>query len=133
VTVQLNMRPHPRAEVEYRIDNDIIDAIEPVQGSNRIIEQRAQQLLAIWHFSARDSVRAIWQDAWTRRSPSLWLQPVSAHEDQGTISLVYGHRRGIGTSFYIGTTFSRTRDLDLGGRTYQAEVFAKGSIAFDVL
>jgi hypothetical protein len=127
------MRPHPRAEVEYRIDNDIIDAIEPVEGSNRIIHQRAQQLLSIWHFTARDSVRVIWQEAWTRRSPSLWTQPVSGHEDQSTFSVVYGHRRGIGTNFYLGATFSRTRDLDLGGRSYQAEVFAKGSISFDVL
>jgi hypothetical protein len=132
-TVQLNMRPHPRAEVEYRIDNDIIDAIESVEGSNRIIHQRAQQLLSIWHFSARDSARVIWQEAWTRRSPSLWAQPVSAHEDQTTVSVVYGHRRGIGTNFYLGATFSRTRDLDLGGRAYQAEVFAKASLALDLL
>jgi len=47
--------------------------------------------------------------------------------------VVYGHRRGIGTSFYIGATFGRSRDPDAGFRTYQTEVFAKGSWTFDVL
>lgn len=133
VTVQASLRPHPRLELEYRIDNDTIDSLDAVEGSKRILQQRAQQALGIWHFTARDSVRVIWQESWTRRAPSLWSQPVGAREDGNTVSVVYGHRRGIGTSFYIGATWSRTRDLDLGLRTYQAEVFAKGSWAFDVL
>jgi hypothetical protein len=102
-----NLRPHSRAEVEYRLDNDVIDSREPVQGSKRILTQRVQQLLAIWHFSARD--------------------------DTTTVSLVYGHRRGIGTTFYVGMNFSRTRDPDAGVRSYQAEAFAKASWTFEVL
>ena len=133
VTVQANLRPHPRAEVEYRIDNDTIDAYESVPGSRRIITQRVQQVLALWHFSARDSVRTIWQAMSVRRAPSLWEESVSAREDSKTISVVYGHRRGIGTSFYLGATFSRARDPDEGIRRHQAEVFAKGSWTFDLL
>jgi len=57
-TVQANLRPHPRAEIEYRIDSDNIDSRERVEGSDRILLQRVQQLLAIWHLSARDSIRA---------------------------------------------------------------------------
>ncbi len=133
VTVQANLRPHPRAEVEYRIDNDTIDAYESPPGSNRIITQRVQQILALWHFSARDSVRTIWQAMSIRRAPSLWEDPVSARDDSQTISVVYGHRRGIGTSFYLGATFSRARDPDAGIRRHQAEVFAKGSWTFDLL
>ena len=133
VTVQANLRPHARAELEYRIDNDHIDALEDVAGSKRIITQRAQQLLALWHFSPRDSVRLIWQEAWIRRAPSLWEQPVSSREDNTTVSLVYGHRRGIGTTFYVGATWTRALDADAGLKRYQAEVFAKGSWAFDVL
>jgi hypothetical protein len=132
-TFQANLRPHQRAEVEYRIDNDTIDSREPVAGSKRIITQRVQQLLAIWHFTARDSLRTIWQSTFTRRAPSLWEQPVSARENSETISLVYGHRRGIGTSFYVGATYGRGREPDAAYRHYQAEVFAKASWAFSIL
>ncbi len=132
-TVQANIRPHVRAEVEYRIDNDFIDSLEPVEGSKRILAQRVQQVLAIWHFSARDSLRTIYQSTAIRRAPSLWERPVSARENSETISVVYGHRRGIGTSFYVGASFGRSRDADAGVKSYSAEVFAKGSWAFDVL
>jgi hypothetical protein len=90
-------------------------------------------LLALWHFSARDSVRTIWQAVATRRAPSLWQQPVSNRDNSETVSVVYGHRRGIGTTFYLGTNFSRIRDPDAGIKSYQVEVFVKGSWAFDVL
>ena len=128
-----NMRPHARAEVEYRIENDVIDSKQDVAGSKRIILQRAQQMLALWHFSARDSVRTIMQHSSVRRAPSLWEFPVSAREKSSTVSIVYGHRRGIGTSFYVGATFGRARDADSGVRRDVAEVFAKGSITFDLL
>ena len=130
---QASVRPHPRAEVEYRVDDDTIDSRESVEGSKRIVGQRVQQMLGIWHFSAQDSLRAIWQAASVRRAPSLWQQPVSARENTETISLVYGHRRGLGATFYLGATFARTRDPDAGVRRYQSEIFAKGSWTFDVL
>lgn len=132
-TFQANLRPHPRAEVEYRIDNDHIDSREPVEGSKRIIQQRIQQLLTVWHFTARDSVRTIWQDTRFKRAPSLWQAAVAPADDSATLSVVYGHRRGIGTSFYLGATFSRERVPGLGFKRYQAEVFAKASWTFDVL
>ena len=111
----------------------MIDSREPVEGSKRIVEQRIQQVLGIWHFSARDSLRLIWQASDVRRSPSLWLQPVSAHERTETVSLVYGHRRGLGATFYLGANFARTRDADAGVRKDQSEVFAKASWTFDML
>ena len=132
-TLQLSLRPHARAEVEYRIDNDYVDSIEPVEGSRRIIGQRVQQLLALWHFGARDSLRAIWQAVAVRRAPSLWEQPVAAHEDTRTVSLVYGHYYRIGTTFYLGATASRTRVPDAGVRGDHLEVFAKGSWSLDLL
>ena len=133
VGFQASVRPHVRAEVEYRLENDVIDAKEPVQGARRILYQRAQQLLALWHFSARDSVRVILQEAAVRRDPALWQSPVSAKENSSTLSLVYGHRRGIGTTFYVGATLGRTRDPDGGLHRDVAEVFVKGSMSFDLL
>lgn len=132
-SVQANVRPHPRLELEYHIENDTVDMIEQVAGSRRVLLQRAQQVLAIWHFSARDSLRTIWQEATTRRAPSLWEAPVSARDTSDTLSIVYGHRRGIGTTLYVGATLARSRDLDAGARTRQSEIFVKGSWAFDVL
>src|SRR5690606_16195916 len=67
-TIQATLRPHPRAELEYRIDDDTVDSLEDVEGSKRIVAQRVQQLLAIWHLGPRDSVRAIWQKSSTRRA-----------------------------------------------------------------
>ena len=126
---QASLRPHPRAEVEYRIDTDFIDSRQVAQ---RIILQRIQQLLAIWHFSARDSVRTIVQSVDVRRTPSLWEQRVPAREDSETVSIVYGHRRGIAAAFYLGASISRNRVPDAGVGTRQAEVFAKASWMFDV-
>jgi hypothetical protein len=68
-----------------------------------------------------------------RRAPSLREQPVSARENSETVSIVYGHRRGIGTNFYVGATFARSRDPDAGLKHLQTEIFAKASWAFDVL
>jgi hypothetical protein len=130
LSVQANVRPHARAEVEYRIDNDFIDTRE---SSQRILTQRVQQLLAIWHFSARDSLRTTYQSVAIRRAPSLWEQPVSARENSETVSVVYGHRRGIGTNFYVGATSARNRDPGAALKHLQTEFFAKASWAFDVL
>ena len=132
-SIQANVRPHQRMEVEYRIDDDFIDRIEPVEGSKRILTQRVQQLLAIWHFSAKDSVRGIYQSVALRRSPSQYEVPVPARDSSETISLVYGHRHAIGTSFYVGATFSRNRDADLALKHLQTELFAKASWAFEAL
>jgi hypothetical protein len=130
---QASLRPHERAEIEYRIDDDHIDSKEPVEGSKRIITQRAQQVLALWHFTAQDSVRTIWQAQSVRRAPSLWEDPVTAREDNKTLSVVYGYRRGIGASFYLGASINRTRDLQAGDKRHVAEVFAKAAWTFDML
>ena len=130
---QASLKPHPRAEVEYRLDNDVIDSREPVVGSKRIVRQRAQELVGIWHLTARDSVRAILQAASVYRTPALWVQAVSGYERSETVSLVYGHRRGLGATFYVGATHSRLRDPDAGMRRELSEVFVKGSWTFHVL
>ncbi len=90
-------------------------------------------MIAIWHFTARDSLRAIWQESSTRRAASLWQQPVSARDNSDTLSIVYGHRRGIGATLYVGATVGRVRDPEAGVRTRQSEIFVKGSWTFDVL
>ena len=131
--VRANFRPHPRAELEFSFDNDIIDAREEVEGSRRILHQRVQQLLAIWHFTARDSLRTIWQSASVRRTPSLWEEPVSPKEKSDALWLVFSHRRGLSSAFHVGASHARTRDPAAGVKRDQSEVFAKWSWTFDVL
>ncbi len=128
-----NVRPHRRMEVEYRLDDDTVDSHDPVEGSRRIIHQRSQQLLAIWHFTARDSLRTIWQSGWVKRAASLWSAPVPHREKSDTLSLVYGHRQGIGFTVYVGATVGRSLEADSGAKRRQAEVFAKGAWTLDVL
>ena len=78
-------------------------------------------------------MRAILQRATVRRAPALWESAVSAREDSSTVSVVYGHRRGIGTTFYVGATFGRQREPDARLERDVAEVFVKGSWTFDLL
>jgi hypothetical protein len=132
-SLQVSLRPHPRAEIEYRIDDDYVDSDGPVEGSRRIIAERAQQLLALWHFSAKDSLRAILQASAVRRAASLWEEPAPHFERTRTVSLVYAHYERIGTTFHLGATASRTRVPDSGVHVETVEVFAKGSWRFDLL
>ena len=58
VTVQASLRPHPRAELEYRIDNDTIDSIEAGRGLEA--HHHASARSRCWRSGtsrARDSVR----------------------------------------------------------------------------
>jgi hypothetical protein len=58
---------------------------------------------------------------------------VAARENYDTVSLVYGHRPAINTNFYVGMNWTRTRIPDDTTKSYQAEFFAKGSLAFEFL
>ena len=132
IGVQASVRPHARAELEYRLDDDVIDSKEPVEGPKRIVHQRIQQLIGIWHFSARDSLRLILQSSDVKRTPALWEEPVSSREKTETVSVVFGHRRGLGASLYLGANYARIRDPDSGIRTDLSEVFAKAAWTFNV-
>jgi Domain of unknown function (DUF5916) len=127
------IRISDRWEIEPRIDNSVIDSIEAVSnGSKRILQERAVQLKSVYHFSARDTLRLIAQYNGVRRSPSLYQSSVSPFEKSEIASIVYGHRRGLGTNFYLGVTQSRTIDPANGVTRRQGEVFAKWSWAFDL-
>jgi hypothetical protein len=101
-------------------------------GSKRILQERAVQLKSVYHFSARDTLRLIAQYSGVRRSPSLYQTSVSPFEKSEIASVVYGHRRGLGTNFYLGVTQSRTIDPASRTTRRQGEIFAKWSWAFDL-
>ncbi len=132
VTALANMRLTDRWELEPRIDNAVLTAKEPQLGANRILLERAVQLKSVYHLSARDTLRFIGQYSGVRRAPSLFQTAVSPFEKSETASLVYGHRRGLGTSFYLGATVSRSLEPSVKFSRRQSEVFAKWSWAFDL-
>jgi Domain of unknown function (DUF5916) len=127
------IRISDRWEIEPRIDNSVINSLEPVSfGSRRILQERAVQLKSVYHFSARDTLRLIAQYNSVRRSPSLYQTSVSPFEKSEIASVVYGHQRGLGTNFYLGVTQSRTIDPASRTTRRQGEIFAKWSWAFDL-
>jgi hypothetical protein len=122
-----------RWEIEPRIDNGVLTSKESVPGSNRILQERAVQVKSVYHLSPRDTLRLIGQYNAVRRAPSLFdVAGVSPFEKTETLSLVYGHRRGLGTNFYVGATASRSLEPSAGFRRRQSEIFAKWSWAFDL-
>jgi hypothetical protein len=126
------IRLSDRWELEPRIENSVLDNKRTAPGSNRILLERAVQLKAVYHFSSRDTLRFIGQYNAVRRAPSLFESSVSPFEKTETVSLVYGHRRGLGTKFYVGATASRTLDPGAKFTRKQSEIFAQWSWAFDL-
>ncbi len=136
-----SVRLSDRWEIESRIDNAVINSIEPVAfGSNRILLERAVQLKSVYHFTARDTLRIIGQHNSTRRAPSLFKNvgqnsgqsQVSPFDKNEVASVVYSHRRGLGTNFYVGYTQSRTVNPANAYERKQNEFFVKWSLAFDL-
>ena len=121
------IRPHNRIEIEPRIDDAWVDSLDSVEGSKRIIHERALQLLGIYHVTPRDSARVIWQRGFVRRAPSLYVNPVQPIERNQTVSLVYAHRRSLNATIYIGATVGRVQEPDAAYQRDQKEIFAKVS------
>jgi hypothetical protein len=121
------LRPHNRIEIEPRIDDAWVDSRENVEGNKRIIHERAMQIVGIYHVTAQDSARVIWQRGFVRRSPSLYTSAVQPIERNQTVSLVYAHRRSLNATVYLGATVGRVQEPDSGFQRDQKEIFAKVS------
>lgn len=125
------LRPHPRVEIEPRIDDATIDSDEPASRGQRILHERATQLLGIYHLSAQDSLRLIWQQGFVKRNASLWSSPVSAAEHNRTASVVYAHRPSLNTSIYVGATLGRNESTNTPNAARTRELFVKVSAPLD--
>jgi hypothetical protein len=113
VKASARLRPLAWLELEPRLDLAWL-----ARDGQRRYRESAGQLLAIWHFDARHSLRLIAQ----RRS--LWrsAEPgVGAADEAGdTASLTYAWRRSAGTRLYVGAARERER-----GAPTSTEVFVK--------
>jgi hypothetical protein len=133
VGMNATIRLFNRWELQPRIDESVINIDGEVPGSKRVIHERAFQLTSIYHLSARDSVRLIGQYNGVRRAPTLYeSRKVTPFDKTEVISLVYGHRRGLGTNFYLGATSSRAIEPAATYTRRINEIFIKASYAFDL-
>ncbi|MDN3576020.1 DUF5916 domain-containing protein [Chitinimonas viridis] len=123
VSLFARMRLHERLEVEQTLDKVWVDG-GPVT-KERAYSELAYQWNSIWHFTARDTARFIWQHAKVERNPIAYMGAVNRDDTRNTWSLVYTHQQGLGKAVYLGATLADTRDD--GGKRKQNELFVKGS------
>jgi hypothetical protein len=101
------LRPLAALELEPRLNLAWLG-----DGGERRYRETAGQLLAVWHFDARHSLRLIAQ----RRT--LWRAAeglaAGADEAGGTTSLTYAWRRSAGTRLYVGAAQERERGAPNG-------------------
>jgi hypothetical protein len=107
------LRPLAALELEPRFSLAWLE-----RDGERRYRESAGQLLAIWHFDARHSLRLIAQrrTLWRAAEPGV----VAADDAGSTASLTYAWRRSAGTRLYVGAGRERER-----GRPTATELFVK--------
>jgi hypothetical protein len=130
IGMNATIRLFRRWELQPRIDESVINAIDG--DTKRALHERAFQLTSIYHLTSRDSIRLIGQYNGVRRAPSLYESRVTPFDKSEVLSIVFGHRRGLGTNFYVGLTSSRAIEPQVEYKRRINEVFVKGSRAFDL-
>jgi hypothetical protein len=117
------LRPTDRIELEPSFNVLAIDG----PAGTRAYTESALALNGIAHFSARDTLRLIWQHSVTKRDRGQYLMPVESKAEQTTTSLVYTHTRNLGSALYIGLTLSDSAQQAARQGLKQNEFFIKGS------
>lgn len=102
VIASARVRPGDRIELEPAYSASWISD----QGA-RIYTEQLAQLNAIYHLSARDTVRITAQRTQVRREPSFYPFPVPALQKSSLGSLVYHHAVRLGTGLYAGVTLAK--------------------------
>ncbi|MEO8102749.1 MAG: DUF5916 domain-containing protein [Betaproteobacteria bacterium] len=132
VGANATLRLSDRFEIEPRIDESVMGSKVLATGGEVALRERAVQVTSVYHFTARDNLRLIGQYNSVKREAAFYTTPASASEKTETLSLVYGHLRGLGTNVYVGATTSRNIDTSAAYKRRQNEVFVKVSWAFDI-
>lgn len=95
------------------------------RAGRRVLSDSAARWLGALHFTARDSLRAVWQAARYRRAADAALSVTPAREDTRAVSLVFQHRVGLGRNLSVGATRARVEP----GRERKDELFVKAALA----
>ena len=126
-TLGLVTRPLAPLELEPRLSYAWLNA-----AGQRVYGEAAHQLLARWHFTPRQSLRAIWQYTRLDRQaePALGLLPAvhAQHSAGSTGSFTYAWRQSAGTVLYLGAARSRQGVADVSRGN---EVFIKLQVDAD--
>ena len=102
VNVMMSMRPFGPIEIEPSVW-----AAWLKNGPLLAYRETASQLLAVWHFDARQNLRLILQRSTVDRKGEPGI--VDADRESGlTSSLTYAFRKSMGTVFYVGATRSHS-------------------------
>jgi hypothetical protein len=118
-SVIVTTRPLPRLELEPRWLAAWTD-----RDGERAYRETATQWLAVWHFDARTTLRAIWQRTSLERRAEPGLQASSSADRVG--SLTWAFRYSTASVLYVGA--SRTR---LAGGDRASELFVKLQVDVD--
>lgn len=84
--------------------------------------ETAAQLMAVWHFDARQNIRLIVQRSTERRNGEPTV--AADRSSHSASSLTYAFRRSAGTVFYVGATRSRSEQSS-GVTASRTEAFVK--------
>jgi hypothetical protein len=100
IALTMTTRPSSRLEFEPRWNMAWFD-----HEGRRVYRETVAQVLAVWHFDARQTLRAIVQ----RNTTDRLAEPgVAAYHDAGTQgSLTYAWRESAGSVLYVGASRSR--------------------------
>ncbi len=130
--LSLTMRPLRRLELEPSFSAAWLE-----HGGRRTYRESAGQVLAVWHFDARQTLRAIWQrsslDRRAEFDASGALRVQAYRDTEQTGSLTYTWRHSAGTVLYVGATRSRQGDGGVAGASRGNEVFVKLQVDADDL
>ncbi|MBY0572841.1 MAG: carbohydrate binding family 9 domain-containing protein [Undibacterium sp.] len=125
-TFNTKLRPWDRLELEANVVTSWIDSQQNA-GRERAYTENALQINGIFHFSGKDTLRMILQNASTTRNPALYQAVVAAQSTRNVNSFVYTHMAGLGTATYLGWTRSKYETPGLTPRRVQNELFGKFS------
>jgi hypothetical protein len=119
MNLSAKLRPLARLEFEPSIKQAWLDGDVSGQGQ-RVYRERALQMLAVWHFDANHTLRAIVQ----RSSLDRRAEPgVDRSEALSRVeSLTYTWRRSAGTRVFVGATRSRSGNTTVSSTS---EAFVK--------
>ena len=107
-------------ESEQQLQQSVIE-----HGGRRALTDSSAQWLGVVHFSARDSLRALWQASRFRREADAAAALAAKRFDGRTVSLVFQHRVGIGRNIAVGASTQRSEP----GGERRDELFVKAAIA----
>jgi hypothetical protein len=107
-------------ESEQKLQHNVIR-----RGGRQVLADSAARWLGVLHFSARDSLRAVWQGSRLRREADAPMGIAALREDTRTASLVFQHRVGLGRSISVGATRATVQP----GDERRDEIFFKAAFA----